>query len=110
MKKKDNSTVVGAVGLISKVPPTVGCDQWAWITQDIHHAIEMGVKLNSCRKVGADEPLIKFGISGIAEGCAGEVVQILGMLPYKQKKVLPSIHDNTVDCSKETTIKEKKDE
>ena len=57
------------------------CDQEAWVQERIHTAMKMGIALWLAQRVGADKPSYEYGLRGIAEGAAIEVIRTLGMEP-----------------------------
>ena len=64
--------------------PKCSCDQESGIKDRIRTAIRMGIRLRSERNVQADEDSFQYGIEGIVEGTAKEIIRELGLdLEYK---------------------------
>lgn len=60
------------------------CDQEAGVKDRIRTAIRMGISLRKERGVQANEDLFKYGVEGIVEGAAREIIRELGLEPaYK---------------------------
>lgn len=56
-------------------------DQEAWVQDRILTAIKMALAASRAQQVRADEPAFEYGLKGIAEGAAIEVIRTLGMVP-----------------------------
>lgn len=56
-------------------------DQEVWLQARILTAMRMALSLRHERRVQADEFLYLYGLSGIAEGAAVEIVKLLGLRP-----------------------------
>jgi hypothetical protein len=61
--------------------PVANCDQEAWVQDRILTAMKMAISLHKERRVGADLHALDYGLRGIAEGTAIEVIRTLGMEP-----------------------------
>lgn len=57
------------------------CDQEAWVQDRIRTAIRMATSLHLEKQVSADEPIERYGLAGIIEGAAREIIETLGMKP-----------------------------
>lgn len=60
---------------------TATADQEYWVQERILTAIRMAVELRRLRKVGADEFTYEYGLRGIAEGTAREIISTLNIEP-----------------------------
>lgn len=58
---------------------TATCDEECWVRDRILTAIKAGIALRGKMNVRADEPIERYGLMGLAEGCAVEVLHSLGM-------------------------------
>ena len=58
--------------------PEVTVDQEVWVKNQVMAAIRMARRVESSRRVGADNPALACAIDGIANGAAVEIVHILG--------------------------------
>jgi len=59
----------------------VGCDHEAWLQDRILTAMRMGIELRKQARVGADEDALAYGMRGVAEGTAREIIYMLGLEP-----------------------------
>ena len=59
----------------------VSCDQETGVKDRIRTAIRMGIQIRKERDVMADEDLFQYGVEGIVEGAAKEIIRELGMQP-----------------------------
>lgn len=59
----------------------VTADQESWVKSRIRTAVEMAIKLNDTSKVMADAFPKHYGIEGIIEGTAREIITTLGLTP-----------------------------
>lgn len=76
---------------IAPAPRLATCDQEAWVHDRILAAMKMALALRKEQRVRADEPAFEYGLRGIAEGCAIEVIETLGMRPVGVNLRLPSV-------------------
>jgi len=67
----------------------VSCDQEAWITDRIHKAIELASEVKSRKGVSANEFMVSGAIDGIVNGCAVEIIRMLGKEPHYINLVKP---------------------
>ena len=67
----------------SAEPPRrkVNCDHEAWLQDRILTAMRMGIELQKQARVGADKDAFEYGMKGVAEGTAREVIYMLGLEP-----------------------------
>jgi hypothetical protein len=61
--------------------PLANCDMESHLQTRILTAMLMAIEVRKLAKVGADEHLWNYGLRGIAEGCAREIIEELGMRP-----------------------------
>lgn len=61
--------------------PVANADQEAIVQARIKSAMNMAIKLHSAASVGADHPARDYGMRGIAEGAAREIIETLGLRP-----------------------------
>lgn len=61
--------------------PVANCDQEALVQHRIMDAMRMAVKMSQCIRVAASGPSYEYGLHGLAEGTAREIIETLGMEP-----------------------------
>lgn len=61
--------------------PTVTPDQEYWVKARIETAMRMAIRLHREQKVEADSMAFHYGVKGIAEGTAREIINLLNLQP-----------------------------
>jgi len=56
-------------------------DQEAWLKERIETAIQMAMSLKQAREVQADYYAYTYGLDGVIEGTALEIIHLLGLEP-----------------------------
>ncbi|MCD6148981.1 hypothetical protein J7J18_06445 [bacterium] len=59
----------------------VTSDQEVWVKERIRTAIQMAMSLKQARKVQADHYAYTYGLDGVIEGTALEIIHLLGLEP-----------------------------
>lgn len=57
------------------------CDQEVWVKNAIRTAVEMSFAVRDKCSVGANVHHLNYGVDGIVEGAAREIIETLGMKP-----------------------------
>ena len=60
---------------------TVGPDQECWVQERIRDAINMALTIHQNQGVRANEFALRYGVQGVVEGSAIEIIRLLGGQP-----------------------------
>lgn len=59
----------------------VTCDQEVWVMNQIRLAMRMALAMKKETNARADRDALEYGMDGVAEGVAHEIIYVLGMKP-----------------------------
>ena len=62
-------------------PKIATCDQEVWVQNQIKLAMRMAIAMKKETRVDADRDALRYGMEGVAEGVAREIIHTLGMRP-----------------------------
>jgi len=81
MNKVDSDVQAKCCGGTAPDRPIVSCDQEVWVRNRILTVIRMTLELNRGNHVGADGPLLRQALVGLAQGASVEIIHTLDMEP-----------------------------